>query len=135
MAEKAESEKHRRIKLSLASGFKIKGWNVERVDGEGEETNVVTNNGVGDRENKRPDVDARTSGPERVIRGEAKVNNGDFDSEHSSTQYKLFSNLTLNGLSSWLIIGVPINTKLLMEAVLDRELDEYSSKNIFVWEY
>lgn len=135
MAEKAESQEHRRIKLSLAGGFKIKGWVVERIDGEGEETNVVENDGVGDKENKRPDVDAKSSGPERIIRGEAKINNGDFDSEHSITQYKLFSNRKLNGVDSWLIIGVPVDTKALMEAVLDREINESNRKNIAVWEY
>ncbi|PIQ92503.1 MAG: hypothetical protein COV69_02370 [Parcubacteria group bacterium CG11_big_fil_rev_8_21_14_0_20_39_14] len=135
MAEKAESEEHRRIKLSLADGFRNKGWAVKRVDGEGEETDVVENkNKVGDKENKKPDVDAKSSGPERIIRGEAKVNNGDFDSEHSITQYKLFSSLNLNGVNSWLIIGVPANTKELMEAVLERELDDNSRGNIAVWE-
>lgn len=136
MIEKAESEKHKRIKLSLARGFKSKDWTVEHVDGEGEETDVVKNGDeIGDKENKRPDVDARSSGPTRIIRGEAKVNNGDFDSEHSITQYKLFSNLESNGVNSWLIIGVPTDTKKLMEDILDKELNDDNRKNVFVWEY
>jgi len=135
MTEKAESQEHRRIKLSLAKGFEGKDWTVERIDGEREETNAVKNEDeIGDKENKRPDVDARSSGPERIIRGEAKVNNGDFDSEHSITQYKLFSNLKLNGVDSWLIIGVPIGTKELMGVILDRELDDNNRKNVAVWE-
>jgi len=47
----------------------------------------------------------------------------------------LFSNRNLDGVKSWLIIGVPEGTKHLMEAVLDRELDNESRGNVFVWEY
>ena len=136
MLEKGESEEHRKIKLRLSTSFRNKGWTVERVDGEGEQTELVKNeNDVGDGEDKRPDVNAKDKGKGRVIRGEAKVDNGDFDSDHSITQYKLFSNRSSNGVSSWLIIGVPDGTKEKMEKVLSDNLDDESLKNIAVWEY
>lgn len=136
MLQKSESEQHRRIKLSLVSGFKNKGWNVRHIDGENDQTELVDNdNKVGDGEDKRPDIDAKDTNQKRIIRGEAKINNGDFDSEHSITQFKLFSNKNLDGVKSWLIIGVPEGTKRLMEAVLDRELNDESRGNVAIWEY
>jgi len=136
MLQKSESDKHRNIKLSLADGFKSKGWSIRHIDGENDQTDLVKNdNEIGDGENKRPDVDAKDDSQKRIIRGEAKINDGDFDSEHSITQFKLFSNRNLDGVKSWLIIGVPEGTKHLMEAVLDRELDNESRGNVFVWEY
>ena len=136
MLQKSESEEHRQIKLLLANDFKKKGWKVRHIDGEGEQTDTVENNDkIGDGENKRPDIDAKDEKEKRVIRGEAKVNNGDFDSEHSITQYKLFSNKNLDGVSSWLILGVPTGTKRDMEEILDKELSGNNRKNVFVWEY
>lgn len=136
MLQKSESEQHRRIKLSLANGFKNKGWNVRHIDGENDQTELVENDDkIGDGENKRPDIDAKDNSQNRIIRGEAKVNNGDFESEHSITQFKLFSNRNLNGVKSWLIIGIPSGTKHLLEVVLKRELSEESRGNIAIWEY
>jgi len=136
MLQKSESEKHRQIKLSLVNSFKDKGWSIGHVDGENDQTELVENGDkIGDGENKRPDVDAKDISQKRTIRGEAKVNNGDFDSEHSITQFKLFSNRNLDGVKSWLILGVPEGTKRLMEAVLNRELDSVSRGNVAVWEY
>jgi hypothetical protein len=90
MLKSSESQEHRAIKLDLAETFKDKGWKVKHIDGEGEQTDLVKNeNGVGDGEDKRPDVDAKDLKVNRVIRGEAKIDNGDFDSEHSVTQYNL----------------------------------------------
>ena len=136
MVEKIESEEHRRIKLALTRSFERKSWVVERIDGEGEQTNIVRNeDGVGDGEDKRPDVDAKDPIVIRIIRGEAKINNGDFDSEHSITQYKSFFNLELNGVDSWLIVGVPNGSKNEMEAILDEALNEAQRKRVAVWEY
>lgn len=135
MLNKGESEKHRQIKLSLVEGFRNKGWTVKHVDGEEDQTDIVKNgNEIGDKENKRPDIDAKDETSRRIIRGEAKVNNGDFDSEHSITQYQLFSNRDLDDVKSWLVIGVPIGTKQLMEEILDAELDDISRENVVVWE-
>ena len=136
MLKQKESDQHRRIKLSLANDFRKKDWKVRCIDDEGEQTIVIENkNGVGDRENKRPDIDAKDISAGRIIRGEVKVNNGDFESEHSITQYKLFSDLNLNGVRSWLILGVPQNTKGLIGRVLDRELNNICRANVFIWEY
>ncbi|NQU83141.1 MAG: hypothetical protein HQ536_00355 [Parcubacteria group bacterium] len=136
MLQKSESDQHRRIKLSLVNGFKNKGWSIRHIDGEDDQTELVENDDkVGDGENKRPDIDAKDISQKRIIRGEAKVNNGDFESEHSITQFKLFSNKNLDGVKSWLIIGVPAGTKHLIEAVLNRELSDESRGNIAIWEY
>lgn len=136
MLQKGESEKHRQIKLLLANTFRNKGWTVVHIDGEDDQTDLVENkNRIGDGENKRPDIDAKDEIQKRIIRGEAKINNGDFDSEHSITQYKLFSNRNLNGVESWLVIGVPVGTKQLMEDILDRVLESGTRKNVFVLEY
>lgn len=136
MLQKSESDQHRRIKLFLVNGFKNKGWSIGHIDGENDQTELVENdNKVGDGENKRPDIDAKDISQKRIIRGEAKVNNGDFESEHSITQFKLFSNKNLDGVKSWLIIGVPEGTKHLIEAVLNRELNDESRGNIAIWEY
>jgi len=136
MTEAGESYEHRAIKLSLARTFKQRGWTVRHIDGEGEETDIVENNSkVGDGENKKPDVDAKDESEGRVIRGEAKVDNGDFESEHSITQYKLFSNRSLEEVKSWLFIGVPEGTKEKMKEILGRELGAESLENIGVIEY
>ena len=136
MTEKGESEEHRKIKLWLSASFRNKGWTIEHIDGEGEQTeSVENNNNIGDGKNKRPDIDANDKEKGRLIRGEAKVDNGDFDSEHSITQYKLFSNRSLNGVDSWLIIGVPEGTKEKMEKVLSDNLSNKSLGNIAVLEY
>lgn len=136
MLQKNESEGHKKIKLSLVNSFKNEGWSIRHIDGENDQTDLVENdNSIGDGEDKRPDVDAKNNRQGRIIRGEAKVNNGDFESEHSITQFKLFSNRNLNGVKSWLVIGVPAGTKQLMEKVLDRELDNTSRENVVVWEY
>jgi hypothetical protein len=135
MLNKGESQQHRKIKLKLAQSFKDKGWSVKSIDGEGEQTNVVENDDIiGDGENKRPDVDAKHESAGRVIRGEAKIDDGDFDSEHSITQYKLFSNRSSNGVNSWLVLGVPFGTKKKIEAVLAKNLNSDSLGNIVVWE-
>lgn len=136
MLTKGESEAHRQIKLSLASSFKEKGWTVKNIDGENDQTPVVENNEkVGDGENKRPDVYAKDEGKGRIVRGEAKIGNGDFESEHSITQYKLFSNLYSSNIASWLIVGVPSGSKALMEKILNGCLDDKSRANVAVWEY
>lgn len=135
MLRKGESYQHRRIKLSLVDGFKNKGWDIRHIDGEDDQTELVENDDkIGDEEDKRPDIGAKDINQKRIIRGEAKVNNGDFDSEHSITQFKLFSNRNLGGVNSWLIIGVPKGTKHIMEAILDRELNDESRGNTVVWE-
>lgn len=133
---KSESELHRKIKLWLADKFTKNGWKVKHIDGENDQTDLVINkNKVGDGEDKRPDVDAKDEKNKRVIRGEAKVDNGDFDSEHSITQFKLFSDRQMNGVSSWLIIGVPDGTKEKMKKILDKKLTEEQLKNVAVWQY
>jgi len=101
-----------------------------------EKTDVVQNdNRIGDGENKRPDVDAKDRGNGRFIRGEAKIGNGDFESEHSKTQYKLFSDRENNGVDSWLILGVPSGRKNEMLNVLNGCLTERQLGKVAVWEF
>ena len=119
----------------VKNSFRKKNWAVKHVDDENDQTEVIENgNNIGDGKNKRPDIDAKDNSSGRVIRGEAKINDGDFESEHSITQYKLFSNRNTNGVKSWLILGVPVGTEGLMKKVLDRELDSVSRENVAVWE-
>lgn len=132
-----ESAQHRKIKLLLVDAFKKKGWVIKHIDGEGEETDLVKNaDNLGDGDNKKPDIDAKDEQTRRIIRGEVKIDNGDFDSEHSITQYKLFSNRSLDGVNSWLIIGVPLRTGVKLKAVLARVLsDESLEHSVAIWEY
>jgi hypothetical protein len=137
MLQKSESPEHKKIRLSLVNNFKKKGWTIDHIDGEGDQTNIVENSRkIGDGKNKRPDVDATSSKTKRIIRGEAKINNGDFDSEHSITQFKLFSSLLSksSGVSSWLIIGVPKGTKKDLSKILKENISDKNLKNITIWE-
>ena len=134
--QKAESTLHRKIKLALGDSFKAKGWSVRHIDGENDQTDIVQNeNKVGDGENKRPDVDAKDGSSDRFIRGEAKIGDGDFGSEHSKTQYKLFSDRENNGVDSWLILGVPIGKKNEMQSILNECLTEKQLGKVAIWEF
>jgi len=100
-----ESEKHNSLVRELASIFGKSGLGVNAIDGVTVKTpNIVINDGIGDRQNKIPDVEAYDERNKRVVRGETKVGNGDIESEHSITQYKLFSRLITDGVYSWLYI-------------------------------
>ncbi len=95
--------------------------------------NVVENeNGVGDGENKQPDIAAFDENEEVYIRGEAKVGDGDIESEHSVTQYLLFSNRynSKNKKSSLLFIIVPRNRKKELNNVIVNNVPEKNWKNI-----
>jgi len=127
-----ESEKHNSLVRELASLFGTNGFNVKAIDSVTTKSpDVVENNdGIGDGENKVPDIEAYDERNKRVIRGEAKVGNGDIESEHSITQYKLFSNRNLNGVSSLLYIIVPKGEKGHLNDVIVQNLSAGLWENI-----
>lgn len=127
----AESQLHKSLVSELADFLKGKGHKLSAVDGVTDnQPDIVKNeNKVGDGENKMPDVDAQSS-EGRVIRGEAKCGNGDIESEHSITQFKLFSSRNKGDLSSWLYIIIPQSAKSLLEKILSQNLSESQRKNV-----
>jgi len=130
-----ESEKHNSLVRELASVFGKNGFNVQAVDGVTVRCpDTVENNGIGDCQNKIPDVEAYDERNKRTIRGEAKVGNGDIDSEHSVTQYKLFSRLTRDGVYSWLYIIVPKGKRQFLEQVIANNIPQKHLDNIGIVE-
>lgn len=130
-----ESKKHNDLVRELASLFGKQGFMVKAVDGVTvNQPNVVDNDGIGDRQNKIPDIDAFDERNKRVIRGEAKIGNGDIESEHSLTQYKLFSNRDNNGVPSWLYLIVPQGQKSYAESIISRNIDRQQLDNIGIVE-
>lgn len=128
-----ESKLHSALVEELARIFQNKGWIVRAIDGiTNEKPSVVENNGIGDRENKIPDIEAYDSRSGRIIRGEAKIGNGDIESEHSITQYQLFSNRNKNGVPSWLYIIVPKQEHSNIQNIVMQNVTERSRENIGV---
>jgi hypothetical protein len=126
-----ESEKHSQLVVELTQMFKNKGYAIKAVDGvTDEKPEVVENKGIGDGENKIPDIEAHDNNSSRVIRGEAKVGNGDIESEHSITQYKIFSNRNKNGVDSWLYIIVPKADKQYLNSIVTQNVSKEWWKNI-----
>jgi hypothetical protein len=130
-----ESEKHNSLVRELASLFGTNGLVVNAIDSVTiKSPNIVENNNIGDCQNKIPDIDAYDQRNKRVVRGEAKIGNGDIESEHSITQYKLFSRLTSGGVYSWLYIIVPNGYKQLLEKVIAENIPREHQDNIGIVE-
>ncbi|MFZ2193585.1 MAG: hypothetical protein WAV31_05055 [Candidatus Moraniibacteriota bacterium] len=131
-----ESEKHNSLVRELASIFGKNGFNVYAVDGVTVKcpSAVENNNNIGDCQNKIPDIEAYDELNKRVIRGEAKIGNGDIESEHSITQYKLFSSLNKNGVDSWVYIIIPQGEKMFLEKVLAENVLQKFLDNIGIIE-
>lgn len=130
-----ESEKHNSLVRELASMLGKNGLSVNAIDGVTVKTpSVVINDGIGDRQNKIPDIEAYDERNKRIVRGEAKVGNGDIESEHSITQYKLFSRLIIDGVYSWLYIIVPSEQKQLLERVVAENIPQQHLDNIGIVE-
>lgn len=130
--QKAESQEHKNLVQELALKLKADGFRIDAVDDpNGECPKVVENkHKVGDGENKMPDIDAFDVSSKRMIRGEAKVGNGDIESEHSITQYILFSDRSLENVSSYLYIIVPASKKSELNQVIINNVPKTSWDNI-----
>ncbi|MCH7699029.1 MAG: hypothetical protein IH865_08855 [Chloroflexi bacterium] len=136
MVTKAESALHEGLVRDLLSWFEQeKGYRITGADLKGyTQPQVVKNSdGVGDGENKMPDVDAFDDSTEVYVRGEAKTGDGDLNTEHSKTQFLLFANRhnKANGKSSLLYIIVPESKIDELKAVL-REIGLLDRDNV-VW--
>lgn len=123
MVTKAESALHEGLVRDLLSWFESeKGYRVTGADLAGySQPKVVKNtDGIGDGEDKRPDIDAFDDAEEVYVRGEAKTGDGDLNTEHSKTQFRLFASRsnTENGKSSLLYIIVPRTKFAELKAVL-----------------
>lgn len=129
MPKKDESPKHKRLVRELAKKFrKSYGYRVDAVDGvtESQPDLIENSSGVGDGQDKRPDVEGFDGKNQRFVLGEAKIGEGDIGSEHSITQYRLFSNLVWNGVDVWLYIIVPKNKKQRLNDII---VDNVPRKN------
>lgn len=120
----------------LASIFGKNGFNVYAIDGITTKcpNAVENNNNIGDYQNKIPDIEAYDERNKRIIRGEAKVGNGDIESEHSITQYKLFSRLNKDGVDSWVYIIIPQRERNFLEKVLAENVSQQFLDNIGIVE-
>lgn len=121
--EKAESNLHRGLVADLLGWFKSsKGYRITAADLNGyPEPEVVENkNQVGDGEDKQLDINAFDDTERVYIRGEAKTGNGDLASEHSKTQFLLFSDRfnRENNKASLLYIIVPASKIDELKAIL-----------------
>lgn len=115
--KKGESPKHKKIKEKIARFIKDKGFDVCMEGDDHCLISRVKNPGdIGDGENKSPDVEGSYNG--RIFkRGEAKLEE-ELASEHSITQYKLFSR------KSDLVIGIPKGCREKLEKTLKEHLTE-----------
>ncbi len=124
MLKNNESELHQGLVEDLLIWLRDeKGLTITAADIEGyEEPGIVENpNGYGDGENKQPDIDASDKENDVYVRGEAKTGDGDIESEHSKTQYRLFANRVneANRKPSLLYIIVPKSKISELEEVLE----------------
>lgn len=121
---KAESELHQGLVRDLLTWLRdSKGYTIKAADLPGwDEPPVVKNSdGVGDGEDKQPDIYAFDDIEEVYVRGEAKTGDGDLETLHSKTQFRLFSNRvnTENNKASLLYIIVPQSKIDDLKQVLD----------------
>lgn len=130
-----ESEKHNSLVRELASIFGRNGLVVRAIDGVTvKRPQIVKNSGIGDRQDKIPDIEAYDERHKRIIRGEAKTGDGDINSEHSITQFMLLASRNLNGVSSWLYIIVPSRERYLLERTVSEHIPKEFQKNIGIVE-
>lgn len=73
---------------------------------------------IGDGENKRPDIQAHDDREDVFVRGEAKTGDGDLETQHTRTQFRLFANLQNHGKPSLLYVIVPSSKIEALEKVL-----------------
>lgn len=120
---KVESALHKNLVADLVRWLETsKACTVKAADLEGyEQPSVVKNSeGIGDGEDKRPDIDAYDNVEGVHVRGEAKIGDGDLETPHTETQFRLFSNLHsgVGKKMSLLYIIVPVAKIEDLKAVL-----------------
>lgn len=134
MVTKAESALHQGLVGDLLSWLRNnRGYRITAADlpGYPQPKVVINKGGVGDGENKMPDIDAFDDQAEVYVRGEAKTGDGDLRTEHTKTQFLLFSNRsnTEKGKASLLYIIVPASKIAELNAVL-KELGLANKANV-----
>jgi len=127
-----ESKKHIKLVEELFGKIKDWGYRIDGADLDNQNQPEIVDNkdNVGDGENKIPDILAYDESKNRVIRGEAKTGEGDIETEHSITQYLLFSNRSKNRVASWLYVMVPKNNKDFLNEVIIKNIPQTQWENI-----
>lgn len=133
---KGESKKHQDLVQELVDRLELKyEYRIDAADLEEweEKPKVVENEDkIGDEEDKQPDIDAFDEDEERFIRGEAKTGDNDIGTQHSITQYHLFSSRvnSKNNKSSFLYIIVPAEKKDDLNDAIVKNVPRENWKNI-----
>lgn len=131
--QKSESQKHQDLVSDLLYWLKnTKGYSITGADLEGytQPGTVENTDKVGDGENKIPDIDAKDIREDVFIRGEAKTGEGDLETLHTETQFRLFSDRynSSNKKESMLYIIVPGSKyQNLLNILTDLGLDQKSN--------
>ncbi|MBI3586831.1 MAG: hypothetical protein HY088_06855 [Ignavibacteriales bacterium] len=111
MPFRPDVEKHQKLIEELVDIFRQQDYKLIGADGITGVPRVkkLHNDGYGDQENKSPDVYAYDEQRKRFIIGEAKTGDGDFETEHSLTEYNVFLDQfdTATGLQALLYVIVP----------------------------
>lgn len=120
---KPESVLHKGLVNELLKWLRdSKGYKIAAADLEGFSEPEVVNNKhrIGDGDDKQPDIDAFDNREKVYIRGEAKTGEGDLTTEHTKTQFLLFSDRfnRENSKPSLLYIIVPADQIVSLKAVL-----------------
>lgn len=120
--------------FDLLSWFEnSKDYRITGADIEGySEPETVENTGkIGDGEDKIPDIDAKDDKENVFVRGEAKTGEGDLETLHTETQFKLFANRynSQNDKESLLYIIVPSSKIDDLKTVLEN-LDLLNKANV-----
>lgn len=89
---RADPEKHQDLINELLDLMKEEGFTIVAADGvQGiPRPKKLHNDGYGDQEDKAPDIYAFDEKRKVNVIGEAKTGDGDFETEHSLTQYNVF---------------------------------------------
>lgn len=111
MRDPDDNRKHQRLTEELTELLRAEGFEVSSAEGvQGYSRPVeLHNDGYGDQEDKTPDVFGYDPRYRRSIIGEAKTGRGDFETDHSLTQYNVFLDQVLrsSGQRAMLYVIVP----------------------------
>ncbi len=85
-------ELHQALVNELLNVFLEHKYKITGVDGVKEypAPRPLHNDGYGDQKSKTPDIQAVDEASGRLVLGEAKTGEGDFETEHSLTQYNVY---------------------------------------------
>lgn len=96
MTQKSETQLHKDLVSALLVWLRdTKRYRITGADLEGYKmpVEVINSGGVGDGQSKIPDIAAKDDSTNIYVRGEAKTGDGDLDTLHTETQFRLFSGL------------------------------------------